>query len=116
MITNNRQIPPPSLVYRKTDMETAECSKALLLREAMLEPRQTSSPGPPVITPHCEGEEGERRASPGEPSEPPPPRLELMQLLLMLLFGVSGPEQSNDQFSGHNYSLSAPFETFSMRL
>ena len=74
-------------------METAECSKALLLREAMLEPRQTSSPGPPVMTPHCEGEEGERRASPGEP---PPPMLELMQLLLlMLLFGVNGPKQSD---------------------
>ena len=96
MITNNRQIPPPSLVYRKTDMETAECSKALLLREAMLEPRQTSSPGPPVMRPHWEGEEGERSASPGEPPEPPPPppRLELMQLLLlMLLLGVNGPEQ-----------------------
>ena len=73
-------------------METAECSKALLLREAMLDPLQTSSPGPAVMTPHCEGEEGERRASPGEP---PPPILELMQFPLMLLFGVNGPKQIN---------------------
>ena len=66
-------------------METAECSKAaaLRLREAMLEPLQTSSPGP-VMRPHCEGEDGEWRPSPGE----------LMQLLLRLLLGVSGPTTS----------------------
>ena len=48
-------------------METAECSKALLRREAILEPRQTSSPspawvvsGPPPLILHWEGEDGER--------------------------------------------------------
>ena len=62
-------------------METAECSKALLLSEAMLDPLQTSSPVPAVMTPHCEGEEGEWRTSPWE----------LMQLVVRLLFGVNGP-------------------------
>ena len=59
-------------------METAECSKALLRSEAMLEPRQTSSPspacvvsGPPPLILHWEGEDGERPLlllfdSPGE--------------------------------------------------
>ena len=59
-------------------METAECSKALLRREAMLDPLQTSSPspacvvsGPPPLILHWEGEDGERPLlllfdSPGE--------------------------------------------------
>ena len=45
-------------IYRKTDIDTAECSNALLRSDAMLDPLQTSSPVPPPI-PHWEGEGGD---------------------------------------------------------
>ena len=47
----------------------------------MLDPLQTSSPGPAVMSPHWDGEEGEWRTSPWE----------LMQLVVRLLLGVRGP-------------------------
>ena len=50
-----RAVSPP--VYRKTDIDTAECSNALLLRDAMLDPLHTSSPCPPI--PHWEGDGGD---------------------------------------------------------
>jgi hypothetical protein len=63
-------------------MLTAECSKALLRREAMLEPRQTSSPSPGPGPPIPQGEPGERpscglppEGHPGGPGGVTPPRL-----------------------------------------
>ena len=93
-------------------METAECSKALLLREAMLDPRQTSSPspawdvsGPPPLILHCEGEDGER------------------PLLLLLLFDSPGEEEATGrQDEGVPWCApptkpaASPFDTFSIKL
>ena len=56
ILANDR--PKVGEIYRKTDIDTAECSNALLRRDAMLEPLHTSSPGPPPI-PHWEGEGGD---------------------------------------------------------
>ena len=98
-------------------METAECSKALLRSEAMLEPRQTSSPspawvvsGPPPLILHWEGEDGER------------------PLLLLLLFDSPGEvEATGRQEEGlpgrgapwwgvPTKPAASPFDTFSIKL
>ena len=91
-------------------METAECSKALLRRDAMLDPLQTSSPspacvvsGPPPLILHWEGEDGERP--------------------LLLLFDSPGEEEATGrQDEGVPWCApptkpaASPFDTFSIKL
>ena len=94
-------------------METAECSKALLRSEAMLEPRQTSSPspacvvsGPPPLILHWEGEDGERPL-----------------LLLLLLFDSPGEAEATGRqeegapwWGAPTKPAASPFDTFSIKL
>ena len=99
-------------------METAECSKALLRREAILEPRQTSSPspacvvsGPPPLILHWEGEDGERP----------------LLLLLLLLFDSPGEAEATGRqeegvpckaapWWGPPTKPASPLDTFSIKL